>query len=616
MMSMTKSRLPSNVTISKAANGDVVIQNDESLASSPANLGEWLRSRAKASSERFFLKERDVNGEWQGITYAQTLAKVNQLSNGLLARGFDDVGPIAVLSENCIDMALLQLAAMQVGLPVVPISYAYSVRSQDGSHLKHILDMTNARVLIMSDADVHMPKFHLWDTGDLTLFAFSVGKSYRNVNRFEELFEENETLSNAGQRLFDSVSPDTLGKIQFTSGSTKLPKGVQVTHGMMVSNQVGIAQMWSFWEPDEVVVDWLPWNHTFGGNFIFNMVLMRGGTLYIDHGNPAPHGISTTIKNILDVSPTVFFGVPRSFSALHTHMQENHVLQEAFFQRLKCLFTAAAALDQSTFIAMSGMSVRVRGERVPFYAGWGSTETAPTSTLVYWTVDDARMIGLPIPSVKIKLATLASGKRELRVKGPNVTPGYYNDPRATAQAFDEEGYYCTGDAGDFWDADHSSFGLIFAGRISEDFKLSSGVWVHNGQLRSMINELGQPFLLDVVIAAPKRDYLSALVFPNIQHLRGHFSEASRRYLEDADFLQTQQITDFFREIFLKHNAVYEGSSTCIQRFTLISELPRMDKNEMTDKGYINQFAVLEHRAKIVDSLYAEPTLDHIVAVGR
>ncbi len=606
--------ITAEVDLTETADGSLVLQNKIPLAEYPANLGMWLHQNAQKSPDKPYLLQRDGEGEWQGLTYAQTLAKVNQISNGLVAMGLTASRPIAILSENSVNMALIKLAAMQVGLSVVPISYAYSVRSQTGSHIKHILDVTNSAMLVMSNADAHMPKLNQWDNGDLQLYAFSNSEAHANVQPFNALFDDNDTLSPESQARFEAVTPDTLAKIQFTSGSTNLPKGVEVTHGMQITNQVGIAQMWPFLDSDDVIVDWLPWNHTFGGNFVFNMMLMHGGTFYIDHGNPTPMGMPTTIQNIKDVSPTLYFSVPRSYTTLYARMNDDETLKQALFKNLKFIFTAAAALDQATYEGMKAISAEVHGEALPFLSGWGSTETSPDATLVYWVIDDARVIGLPIPGVSIKLAPDASGKQELRVKGPNITRGYYNNQAATDAAFDEEAYYRTGDAGKFLDPDNPAAGLIFDGRTGEDFKLTSGVWVNNGRLRNSVNQVGQPFLLEVVIAAPNTEYLTAMVFPNLPPLRARFADASEAHLEDADFLQSQAVVEFFREVFSKHNATHSGSSKRFERFTLLTVPPRIDKNETTDKGYINQNAVLTHRADIVDKLYAASPPDDIIVI--
>ena len=603
-----------DVRVTDAGDGSLILQNKVPLAGYPANLCTWLHQNAKQVPAKDFLLQRDADGNWRGLTYAETLVRVNRLSNGLVALGLEPTQPIAILSENSIDMALIQLAGMQIGLPVVPISYAYSVRSQTGGHIKHILEVTQAPILVMSNADVHIGKINQWAGDDLQLYAFSNSENHDNVQPFEDLFGPDETLSAASQTRFDAVTSDTLAKIQFTSGSTNLPKGVEVTHGMMVTNQVGIAQMWPFLDSNEVIIDWLPWNHTFGGNFVFNMMLMHGGAFYIDHGNPTPLGFQTTLQNIRDVSPTLYFGVPRSYTALFARMKEDADLKQAFFKNLKFIFTAAAALDQATYEGMKAMSAEVRGRPLPFFSGWGSTETSPDATLVYWEIDDARVIGLPIPDVSVKLAPDPSGKQELRVKGPNVTRGYYNNPAATAAAFDEDGFYRIGDAGKFLDPDRPAAGLIFDGRTSEDFKLTSGVRVHNGRLRNSINKLGQPFLLEVVVAAPDRDYLAALVFPNAPALRGRFAEASQAHPDEVEFLRSPAVTDFFRDVFKQHNAGQSGSSSRFERFALLMEPPGIDGNETTDKGYINQSAVLTRRADVVDKLYHDPPPSEVVVV--
>jgi feruloyl-CoA synthase len=605
-----------DITITETADGTLILQNKLPLAAYPTNLLTWLHQNAEKFPHKPYLQERGTGNQWRGLTYAETLAAVNRLSNGLVAMELSADRPIAILSENCVDMALVQFAALQVGLPVTPISYAYSVRSQTGSLVRHILDVINASMLVMSDASVHMPKINQWERGDLRLYAFANSGAYADVQPLEALFGARETLSAESQARFDAVVPDTLAKVQFTSGSTDLPKGVQVTHGMMVTNQVSIAQVWPFLDHDEVVVDWLPWNHTFGGNLITNMILAHGGTLYIDHGNPTPMGLPTMAQNIKDVSPTMYFGVPRSYTALYAKMKEDEALKRAFFKRLKFVFTAAAALDQATYEGIRAMSAEVRGQELPFFSGWGTTETAPGATHVYWKVDDVRVIGLPLPGVSVKLSPDPSGKRELRVKGPNVTRGYYNSPSASAAAFDEQGYYRTGDAGRFLDPDNPAAGLVFDGRIGEDFKLTSGVWAHNARLRNSINQLGQPFLLEVVIAAPNRAYLGALVFPNLPALRERFLAASASHPEQAAFLKSEPVVEFFRDVFRQHNATQRGSSGRFERFTLLALPPRLDRGETTDKGYVNQSAVLSQRADVVEKLYVEPPPHEVIVVGN
>ena len=594
---------------------DLVLQNPVLLASYPANIGVWLRQQADRVPNKPFVLQRDASGAWHGPAYAEALARVNRLSNGLLALGVDGSRPVAILSENSVEMALFQLAAMQIGVAVAPISFAYSALSETGAHIQHILDVTQAPLLVLSDANLHMRKLSQDIASEVALYAVTNGDHHAGVRPLEALEAGGDSLSEEGERRFAAVKRDTLAKIQFTSGSTNFPKGVEVTHGMMTSNQVGIAQMWPFVGPDEVVVDFLPWNHTFGGNFVFNMVLMHGGTFYIDRGSPAPQGFETMVRNITEVQPTIYFGVPRSYTALYARMRSDTHLRDAFFRRVKFMFTAAAALDQRTFEGMQAMSIEARGggEPVPFFAAWGMTETSPDATLVYWPTQDARVIGLPIPGVAIKVAADTSGKREIRVRGACVTRGYYRNPEATARAFDADGFLLTSDACAFLDERRPDAGLIFDGRIGEDFKLTSGTWVNNARLRGSVNTLGQPYLTEVVVAAPNREYLTALVFPNVLALRTRFADPSARLQEDAAFLRCDEVRAYFTDVFSRHNHERTGSSERFARFLILTTPPRLDANETTDKGYINQLAVLRNRAAEVESLYQEtPGPDVIV----
>lgn len=600
-----------DVTLTEAPDGSLLIDNPTPLGDCPPNIGLWLRRHAAERPDHRFIAERQGDG-WRAITYAEAARAVDRLSNGLIAAKLAD-RPIAILSHNSVEMALVQLAAMQIGVPVVPISQAYSTRSATGERVHHILDVTEAAALVMSDAALHRPK--LGDR-DLRLFAVRPSLAHPDVAPLSALDDADGGLSREAGARFDAVGLDTLAKIQFTSGSTALPKGVEVTQRMLISNQVGVAQMWPWLGSDLVVIDWLPWNHTFGGNFVFDMVLMHGGTLYIDDGNPSPQGFEALVQNVREVAPTLYFGVPRSYSMLLDRMRRDPALRRSLFRRLRALFTASAALDEATWRGLREMIAAERGDAraVPFLAGWGSTETAPDSTLIYWHADDTRVIGLPIPGVTIKLAPPVAGRRELRVRGPNVTPGYHRDPAATAAAFDDEGFFCTGDAGGWLDPDEPARGLVFAGRMTEDFKLSTGVWVHNASLRASVNALGQPHLLDVVVAAPDRDHLAALVFPDVGALRTRFADAAARHPDDAAFLHSGEVSGFFAEVFRAHNRAQRGSSTRFVRFALLTTPPRIDAGETTDKGYINQRAVLTHRAAVVEALYAEPPGPGVVVV--
>jgi len=596
---------PTRLDVEERPDGSTLLRNRVELAGCPANIVTWLHEHAGARGDRPFLSERRGDG-WRTLTFSETLASVNAISNALVDGRLDVDRPLAILSENCIEMALVSLAAMQIGQPIVPISFAYSALSETGGHIEHILAVTEPCALAMSDADLHMTKLDGMGAADgVHLFAFRNSSNHARVADFARLLGGPPALSAAAEARFRAVTEDTSAKIQFTSGSTDQPKGVIVTHGMMASNQAAIASLWPSVGPDEVLVDWLPWNHTFGGNFVFNLALRHGASMHIDNGNPTPAGLPRTIRNIIDVRPTIYFGVPRSFSALLAELRRNPELEAGLFANLKAIFTAAAALDGATYQGLREMSARSTGSPLPFLAGWGSTETSPCSTLVFYPSDDARGIGLPIPGVTIKLSPDPGGKRELRVRGPNVFPGYYRNPEATALAFDDEGFYRTGDAGAY-SADTAASGLVFDGRIGEDFKLSSGAWVQNSKLRESINRRCQPLIMDVVVAAPDHDYLTAMLFPNLPALRARFPEASQTHRVDGDFLSSDEVVAHFTSAITDHNAGQPGSSRRFERFTLLDHPPDLDRNETTDKGYINQHAVLEARKTIVRDLYREP----------
>lgn len=580
------------------------------MAEYPANVGSYLRESAARFPDKPFLLER--SGEsWHGITFSETLAQVNRLSNGLLDLGLKPNAPIAILSPNSIDMALVQLAAMQIGCAAVPISLAYSLRSQTGDLAKHILDVTSAPVLVMSDAEVHMAKVEQPNDSGRYFYAFRNSGMHQKVRDFAELYAEEKELSPDAEARFRAVTPDTIAKIQFTSGSTSLPKGVEVTHGMMTSNQVSIHQLWPFLSSEDVLVDWLPWNHTFGGNFVFNAALAHGSTLYIDNGNPTPAGFANTVANIISVKPTVYFGVPASYAALYARMQQDAELRRAFFSRLKLIFVAAAALDQKTFEGMKAMSEEETGMEVPFFSAWGSTETAPCATLVYWHSDDIRVIGLPNPGTTLKLVPCDEHRYEARVAGANVSKGYFNDPEATDAAFDDDGYYCTGDAVAFLDEKSPNAGLIFAGRLGEDFKLASGTWVRNAEVRASINEIGKPYLMEVVLAAPDRPYLNALIVPNVAALRGHFAELSDARTDDVEFVHSSDVTALFRNIMQEHNRERTGATQRIVRFSVLTRPLQFDQGEATDKGYVNQGAVLRNNAELVARLYEDELVEGV-----
>jgi feruloyl-CoA synthase len=390
-----------------------------------------------------------------------------------------------------------------------------------------------------------------------------------------------------------------------------MPKGVLNTHGMLCANQQSLAQIWPFTEATPpVLVDWLPWNHTFGGNHDFNLILKRGGTLYIDAGRPAPPLIPTTVRNLKEIAPTIYFNVPAGFGALLPYLERDAELRARFFERLELIFYAGAALPQDLWERLEAVAIRERGEPVRMTSSWGLTETSPLATSAHFPIDRAGVIGVPVPGVEIKL-TPFEDKLEMRVKGPNVTPGYLGEPELTAKAFDEDGWYRTGDAGRLADPDDSNAGLVFDGRVVEDFKLTTGTFVSVGNLRVAVLAAASPLLMDAVVCGHDRDYVGLLAWLNVGAAR---ELAGAPDAPPEELVRDERIAAFVREKLAAHNAAHPGSSTCVRRVVLLAEPPSLDANEITDKGYVNQRASLARRAAEVEALFAAPPGPHVIVI--
>jgi feruloyl-CoA synthase len=576
--------------------GGVVLRSRHALQPYPRYVGELLRRWAGAAPERTFLAERDAAGGWRRVSYRAALDAVERIAGVLLARGLSPDRPVALLSDNGVDHGLLQLAAMHVGIPAVPVSPAYSLLARDHAQLRYIAGLTRPGLVYAADGD----RF----AGALAAVATVVPDAEIVTGAsFDALLAA--APGTAVEERFAGVGLDTVAKILFTSGSTGKPKGVINTQRMLGSNQQALAQAWPFLEErPPVIVDWLPWSHTFGGNHNFNLALRNGGTLYIDGGKPAPGLIETTVRNLREVPSTLHFNVPRGFDMLIPFLERDGELRETFFRDLDALFYAAAALPQHLWEKLENLSILATGRRVVMLSAWGSTETAPSSTQIHFLIERAGVIGVPGAGTEIKLAAISGGdnKLELRVKGPNVTPGYWRHPELTAELFDEDGFLKTGDAGKLADPQDPNRGILFDGRLAENFKLTSGTWVHVGELRLEVIAAGSPVVQDVVVTGHDREELGLLVFPNPAGCRS-LCPGVPQDESLAALIRRPEVRDHLAAALAAHNAANPANSRRIARALLLAEPPSIEAGEVTDKGYVNQRAVLARRAALVERIY-------------
>jgi feruloyl-CoA synthase len=587
---------PAQVDARTTATGETWLSSPVPLGAYARCVGDWLETHATRSPERVFLAERE-EGAWRTTTYASARSRVRSLAQSLLDLGLSRERPLLLLSDNGIDHALLQLAAMHVGIPAAPVSPAYSLVSRDFAKLRELARIVHPGAIYASDGAAYARAIDALDL-DVPLLVTHAPHPTRRQATVREL--EARAPHDAVDRAFAAVGPDTIAKILFTSGSTGTPKGVVNTQRMLCSNQRAIALGWPFLdERPPVVVDWLPWSHTFGGNHNFNMVLAHGGTLYVDPGKPAPGLIDKTVSSLRDVSPTLYFNVPRGFDVLLPFLERDAELRDRFFRELDLIFYAAAALPQSSWTRLEAVSVAARGRKVAMVSAWGSTETSPLATQVHFPIARAGVIGLPAPGTTLKLVP-EGDKLEMRVRGPNVTPGYWEPGGGVRPvALDADGFLSTGDAGRLEDPSRPERGVVFDGRVAENFKLSSGTWVSVGQLRVALVGACAPLVQDAVLCGHDRDFLSALFFIDATSTQAFSPHDLRARLRDT---------------LRSHNAANAASSTRIVRALLLASPPSIDGGEITDKGYVNQRAVLTRRAGDVARLYATVLDEEIVVI--
>jgi feruloyl-CoA synthase len=582
------------------ADGSIVLRSPEPLRESARCIGDWLEQWAERTPDKVFLAERaHAEAAWSTVTYAQASRQVRSAAAWMLAQGLSAERPVVILSDNGVDHALLALAAQHVGVPSAAISPAYSLMSRDFDKLKSMIALLQPGAIYVSATKPFAAALAAIEPlHRATLISGSAGDA--DALSFAAVAATPETSDVASA--FRRITPDTIAKFLFTSGSTGTPKAVINTQRMLTSSQQAKAQTWTFLEAmrdDLVILDWLPWSHTFGANHNFNLVLRNGGSLYIDGGKPAPGLFATSLANLKSVMPTVYFNVPRGFDMLIAALRGDDELRRRFFSEVKFAFYAGAALPQNLWEALEELSRKTVGRALPMVSAWGSTETSPLATDCHFLAERSGNIGVPIPGTELKLVASAD-KLEVRVRGPNVTPGYWKAPELTRQAFDEEGFYLIGDAVKLADPAHPERGLFFDGRVAEDFKLNSGTWVSVGTVRVAGIAALAPLAQDIVVTGHGGDEVRFLVFPNLAACRAHAGLG-----EDAavsDVLGHEKVRRAIAHGLSKLKAQSAHSSGHAARALLLADPPSVDDGEITDKGYINQRAVLTRRAEAVARL--------------
>ncbi len=586
-------------------NGVIVVRTAEPLPSSADTWIDRLEHWATTAPDRPFLAERDASGGWRTITYSATYDKVMRIGSWLLANGASVETPLLILSGNSIEHGLLSLAGMAVNAPTCPISTAYSLISKDLGKLKGAIELLTPRLAFASDAKVYSRALAYAKSVGMDLIAGDETAREAGATPFSTLLAT--PISQAARQARAAIGPDSIGKFLLTSGSTGHPKAVINPQRMLCSSHVMLREALPFFkEEPPVLVEWLPWAHTFGSNSSFGLILYNGGTFYLDEGRPTPQGIATTIANLREISPTIFFNVPKAFEELLPYLQSDAELRRHFFSRVRMFFYAGAGLSKPIFDGYRDLSMRELGHAIPFTTSLGSTETGPGAVVNVQIANRPGLVGLPHRGVELKLVP-NGGKLEARLRGPNITPGYWRRPDLDASAFDEEGFYKIGDALRFAEPGNIEAGFMFDGRVSEDFKLATGTWVSVGPLRIAFLGHFAPIAQDVVIAGQDRDEVGVLVFPDPREVKTIAPE-----LEFAQALGDERVKSAFRARLRTMAEAATGSSTRITRMALLSEAPSIDRGEVTDKGSLNQRLLLVNRQRDVDALYADETAAHVV----
>ncbi|MFM0181437.1 feruloyl-CoA synthase [Paraburkholderia aspalathi] len=590
----------------------------EPLGEHPQRMTDRLASGAREHPGRWLAARRGSDGQWIGLSYAKALQSARAIGQALLARDLSVERPVVILSGNDLEHLQLALGAMWAGIPYAAISPAYALASGDFGKLRHTIDLLTPGLVFVTGYDIFARAIDAVVPADVEVVAATEPKepqAARSVTSFGDLLNTTPTTVDSVQAV---VNPDAIAKFLFTSGSTKLPKAVPTTHRMLCSNQQMLLETFpEFANVPPVLVDWLPWNHTFGGSHNAGIALYNGGTLYIDDGKPVNGKFEETLRNLREIAPTIYFNVPKGWEELAIALEQDAQLRETFFSRVKVYFFAGAGLSQAAWDRLERVTEQYCGERIRIMAGLGMTETSPSCLFTTGPIMRAGYVGSPAPGCEVKLAPVGD-KLEARYRGPHVMAGYWRANSAELDnVFDEEGYFCSGDALRFVDIERPELGLLFDGRIAEDFKLSSGTFVSVGPMRARVISEGAPYVQDVVVTGMNRDDVGLLVFPRLddcRRLAGLPLSASAREVIEAPAVRAH-----FAALLATLNRGATGGATTIARIRLMDVAPLLDLGEITDKGSINQRAVLTHRAALVEAMYdaaqRDPAVIYAAACG-